>query len=169
MGFLNNLMGIKEDSASGGSLANCADGGHNLDRSKILQATDEMALTPKNPGNFKGIRSIPVLTQPRYFTREEAQALADRAKEAKEGVRHTKRAIKALGKIDDCDRKVNNQYYYKYAPKIARNELSKKKAMVSYAKDQHSLRPAYAALGVGLEKAENNAEQRISAIAASLS
>lgn len=168
MGLFNALMGIKEDSGSGGSLANCADGGHNLDRSKILQATDEMALTPKNPGNFKGIRSIPVLTEPRYFSQEEAQALADRARQAKEGVTHTKRAVKALAKIDTCDRKVNNLYYRKYAPVIASNELSKKRAMVSYAKHQHGLRPGYAALGVGLEKAENNAEQRISAIAATL-
>lgn len=161
-------MGIKEESAGGGTLANCADGGHNLDRSKILAATDEMALTPKNPGEFKGIRSIPVLTQPRYFSQEESQALAERARQAKEGVTYTKRAVKALAKIDTCDRKVNNLYYRKYAPVVASNELSKKRAQVSYAKHQHGLRSGYAALGMGLEKAENTATQSIAAIAASL-
>lgn len=167
MGFLNSLMGIKEESAGGG-LANCSDGGHALDRNKILSATDSMALTPKNPGEFKSIRSIPVLTQPRYFSEEEAQALAERAREAKRGVVSTKKAIKALNKIDDCDRKVNNVYYYKYAKKQADNELSKKRAQTSYAKHLHGQRAGYAALGAGLQEAENRAEIAINKIAASL-
>jgi histidinol-phosphate/aromatic aminotransferase/cobyric acid decarboxylase-like protein len=160
-------MGIKDDTSSG-ALANCADGGHNIDRAKVLQATDPTVFTPKNPGNFASIRSAPVLEAPRYFSQEQAQALADKAKEAKEGVTHTKKAIKALAKIDTCDRKVNNLYYRKYAPVIASNELSKKRAMVSYAKHQHGLRPGYAKLGVGLEQAEQRAEMAIANIAASL-
>lgn len=167
MGLFNALMGIS-DNSSGGALANCADGGHSLDRNKILAATDEMALTPKNPGEFKGIRSIPVLTQPRYFSEEEAQALAERARAAKRGVVSTKKAIKALNKIDDCDRKVNNVYYYKYAKKSADNELSKKRAQVSYGKHLHGQRAGYAALGAGLQEAENRAEIAINKIAASL-
>lgn len=167
MGLFNALAGIKEDSAGGGAISS-ADGGHSIDKSKVLGATDSQALTPKNPGNFAGIRSAPVLEGPRYFTREQAQALSERAKEAKEGVRHTKRALKALTKIDSCDRKVNNAYYRKYAPTIARNELSKKRAMVGYAKDLHALRPGYAKLGVGLDQAENTATQAISAIASTL-
>ena len=167
MGFLNSLMGIKSDESAGG-LANCSDGGHGIDRGKVLQATDPTVFNPKNPGNFASIRSAPVLEGPRYFSREQAQALAEKAKEAKDGVRHTKRALKALSKIDDCDRKVNNVYYRKYAPQIARNELSKKRAMVGYAKDLHSLRPGYAKLGVGLEQSEQRAEMAIASIAASL-
>ena len=60
MGFLNALMGIKEESAGGG-LANCSDGGHNIQKSVVLQATDPTVFTPKNPGNFASIRSAPVL------------------------------------------------------------------------------------------------------------
>lgn len=166
MGIFNALMGIS-DNSGGGSLSS-ADGGHNIQKSVVLQATDATVFSPKNPGNFQSIRSAPVLQAPRYFSAEEAQALSEKAREAKDGVRYTKKAIKALTKIDDCDRKIHNNYYRKYAPKIASNELSKLRGSTSYAKHLHALRPGYAKLGVGLDQAENKAEMAIANIAASL-
>ena len=56
----------------------------------------------------------------------------------------------------------------KYEKVVATNELAKKKSDVGLAKHLHGLRPGYARLGIGLEKAENRATERIEAIKAKL-
>lgn len=167
MGFLSNILGNSTpDTTSGGNAA--LTGGHNISASNALRATDPGVFSPTNPGNFDSIRSAPVLQGPRYFTQEEAQALKAKARETSEGVRHTKTAIKALTKIDTNDRKIHNNYYRKYAPKIADNELSKLRASNSYAKHLHSLRPGYAGLQQGLQQAEQKADVMVSNIRESL-
>lgn len=166
MGFLSKITGNSEPEKSSNSAA--ITGGHSIDKNHVLRQTAPGVFSPTNPGNFDSIRSAPVLQGPRYFTAEEAQALKAKAREASDGVRHTKTATKALVKIDDCDRKVHNNYYRKYAPKIADNELSKLRATGSYAKHLHSQRPGYAALNQSLQQAENKADQQIAMIAESL-
>ncbi|MGL5060491.1 MAG: hypothetical protein ACRC62_10980 [Microcoleus sp.] len=130
---------------------------------KLTAPTDASVITPLNPGNFNSIRSVPVCTAPRYFTKDEADAMKELAQEKTEGAAQAKRAYKALTKIEEADAKVHKEHR-KYEKGVATNELKKKRADVGLAKHLHGLRPGYARLGVGLENAEINANTRIEAI-----
>jgi hypothetical protein len=134
---------------------------------KLSAPTDASVITPLNPGNFASIRTSPVVDAPRYFTEEEANAMKKLAKEKTEGARHAKKAYKSLTQIEEADAKVHKSHR-KYEGTVATNELTKKKADVGLAKTLHGLRPGYARLGIGLEKAENRATERIEAIKAKL-
>jgi hypothetical protein len=134
---------------------------------KLTAPTDASVITPLNPGNFSSIRTSPVVDAPRYFTEEEANAMKKLAKEKTEGARQAKKAYKSLIQIEDADAKVHKSHR-KYEGAVATNELTKKKADVGLAKKLHGLRPGYAQLGIGLEKAENRATERIEAIKAKL-
>jgi len=134
---------------------------------KLTAPTDASVITPLNPGNFASIRTSPVVDAPRYFTEEEAKAMKNLAKEKTEGTRHAKKAYKSLTQIEEADAKVHKSHR-KYEGAVATNELSKKKADVGLAKKLHGLRPGYARLGIGREKAENRATERIEAIKAKL-
>jgi hypothetical protein len=134
---------------------------------KLSAPTDASVITPLNPGNFNSIRTSPICDTPRYFTKEEADAVKDLAKEKTEGARYAKKAYKAMGQIEVADAKVH-KHHRGYEKAVATNELTKKKADVGLAKHLHGLRPGYAKLGVGLEKAENRATERIEAIKAKL-
>jgi hypothetical protein len=134
---------------------------------KLTAPTDASVITPLNPGNFASIRTSPVVEAPRYFTEEEAKAMKNLAKEKTEGARHAKKAYKSLIQIEDADAKVHKSHR-KYEGAVATNELTKKKADVGLANKLHGLRPGYARLGIGLEKAENRATERIEAIKAKL-
>ena len=137
-------------------------------KSKTLTApTDASVITPLNPGNFNSIRTAPICDTPRYFTKEEADATKKLAKEKTEGARYAKKAYKAMGQIEEADGKVHKAHRG-YEKVVASGELTKKKADVGLAKHLHNLRPGYARLGVGLEKAENHAAERIEAIKAKL-
>lgn len=134
---------------------------------KLSAPTDASVITPLNPGKFSTVRSIPVCDTPRYFTKEEADAMKELAKEKTEGAQQAKRAYKAMGKVEEADAKVHKEHR-KYEKSIADNELKKKRADVGLAKHLHGLRPSYARLGFGLEKAETNATTRIEEIKAKL-
>ncbi len=134
---------------------------------KLTAPTDAGVITPLNPGNFTSIRTTPVVDAPRYFDKEEADAMKKLAKEKTEGARHAKKAYKSLGQIEEADAKVHKAHR-KYEGAVATNELTKKKADVGLAKKLHGLRPGYARLGVGLENAENKAAARIETIKAKL-
>jgi hypothetical protein len=134
---------------------------------KLTAPTDGSVITPLNPGNFTSIRTTPVVDAPRYFGKEEADAMKKLAKEKTEGARHAKKAYKSLIQIEEADAKVHKSHR-KYEGAVATNELTKKKADVGLAKKLHGLRPGYARLGIGLEKAENRATERIEAIKAKL-
>ena len=134
---------------------------------KLTAPTDASVITPLNPGTFASIRTSPVIDAPRYFDKEEADRLKQLAKEKTEGARYAKKAYKSLGQIEEADAKVHKAHR-KYEGTVATNELTKKKADVGLAKTLHGLRPGYARLGIGLEKAENRAAERIEAIKAKL-
>ena len=51
---------------------------------------------------------------------------------------------------------------------VAENELKKVRGNAGLAKKLHALRPGYARLGLGIDKAENDARVRIDAIKAKL-
>jgi hypothetical protein len=143
------------------------DGSHAIDKSKVLASTDTSVLTPLNPGNFSSIRSVPVVPDPRYFDREQADKLKELAKEKTDGARQSKRAYKSLAKIEAADKTVHQQHR-KYEGAVAENELGKKRADTGLAKKLHGLRPGYARLGLGIDKADSDARTRIDAIKAKL-
>jgi hypothetical protein len=143
------------------------DGNHAIDKSKVLAQTDAGVITPNTPGNFSSIRSVPVVPDPRYFTKEEADAMKGLAKEKTDGARQSKRAYKSLGKIEAADKTVHKEHR-KYEGAVSVNELGKKRADAGLAKKLHGLRPGYARLGLGIDKADSDARTRIDGIKAKL-
>jgi hypothetical protein len=143
------------------------DGNHTIDKSKVLASTDTSVITPLNPGNFSSIRSVPVVPDPRYFDREQADKLKELAKEKTDGARQSKRAYKSLAKIEAADKTVHQQHR-KYEGAVAENELGKKRSDAGLAKKLHSMRPGYARLGFGIDKADSDARTRIDEIKAKL-
>jgi hypothetical protein len=139
------------------------DGNHAIDKSKVLASTDTSVITPLNPGNFSSIRSVPIVPDPRYFDREEADKLKELAKEKTDGAKQSKRAYKSLTKIEVADKTVHKEHR-KYEGAVAENELGKKRADTGLAKKLHGLRPGYARLGLVIDKADSDARTRIDAI-----
>ncbi|MCC3564495.1 MAG: hypothetical protein JGK32_03920 [Microcoleus sp. PH2017_31_RDM_U_A] len=129
----------------------------------ISKPTDASVITPLNPGKFTSVRSVPVCDTPRYFTAEEADAMKELAKEKTDGARQSKRAYGAMTKIEEADAKVH-KLHRGYEKSVATNELKKKRADAGLGKHLQGLRPGYARLGFGLEKAETDATARIEAI-----
>jgi hypothetical protein len=158
------LFGSGQSSA--GKLSN-NDGSHAIDKSKVLASTDTSVITPLNPGNFSSIRSVPVVPDPRYFDREQADKLKELAKEKTDGAQQSKRAYKALSKIEVADKTVHKEHR-KYEGVVAENELGKKRSDAGLAKKLHGMRPGYARLGLGIDKADSDARTRIDAIKAKL-
>jgi hypothetical protein len=159
------LFGGGKSAASKLSASN--DGSHAIDKSKVLAQTDAGVITPNTPGNFSSIRSVPVVADPRYFDREQADKLKELAKEKTDGARQSKRAYKSLAKIEAADKTVHQQHR-KYEGAVADNELGKKRNDAGLAKKLHSMRPSYARLGLGIDKADSDARTRIDAIKAKL-
>jgi|SRR6478672_4637826 len=146
-----------------GKLSAGNDGSHAIDKSRVLAQTDAAVVTPANPGNFGSIRSVPVVPGPRYFSKDEADGVKELAKEKTEGARNSKRAYKALGKIEAADAVVHKEHR-KYEGVVADQELKKVRSNAGLAKKLHALRPGYARLGMRIDKAENDARTRIDAI-----
>jgi hypothetical protein len=151
--------------AAGRNLTN--NGNHAIDKSKVLSSTDTSVITPLSPGNFSSIRSVPVVPDPRYFDKEQADALKGLAKEKIDGARQSKRAYKSLAKIEAADKTVHKEHR-KYEGAVAENELGKKRSDAGLAKKLHGMRPGYARLGLGIDKADSNARTRIDEIKAKL-
>jgi hypothetical protein len=143
------------------------DGNHAIDKSKVLASTDTSVITPLNPGNFSSIRSVPVVPDPRYFDREQADKLKELAKEKTDGARQSKRVYKSLAKIEAADKTVHKEHR-KYEGAVAENELGKKRSDAGLAKKLHGMRPGYARLGLGIDKADSDARTRIDEIKAKL-
>ncbi len=101
------------------------------------------------------------------LTRKKLTSLRNWQKKKPRALATQKKAYKSLIQIEEADAKVHKAHR-KYEGAVATNELTKKKADAGLAKKLHGLRPGYARLGVGLEKAENRATERIEAIKAKL-
>jgi hypothetical protein len=97
-----------------GTMTTLFGGGSSKDinsKSQILgKATDATVITPLNPGKFGSIRSTPIVEAPRYFTKEEMDAMKALAKDKTEGARQAKRAYKALSRIEEADAKVHKSH-----------------------------------------------------------
>src|SRR4028118_444983 len=150
-----------------GKLNASNDGSHAIDKSKVLAQTNAGVITPNNPGNFSSVRTVPVVPAPRYFTKEEADAMKGLAKEKTYGARQSKRVYKFLAKIEAADKTVHKEHR-KYEGVVAENELGKKRSDAGLAKKLHGMRPSYARLGLGIDKADSDARTRIDEIKAKL-
>lgn len=158
-------MGILARITSGGKSANnnqssLATGGHAINKDVVLSPTDATVINPMNAGTWQTVRTAPVNQEPRYFTKTEADVLKQLAKEKTEGARQSQRAYRSLKKIEAADAEVH-KHHRNYIRGVADGELTKKRADVATAKHLHRQRPEYARLGIGLDNAENKAQQRI--------
>ena len=169
MSFQLRLFGGgNSDAPKNGSSLAVNDGGHAIDKSNVLKATSADAISPLNPGNFaSGERSIPIVPAPRYFDKDEADAMRKLATEKEKGAKYSKKAYEALGRVEVADAKVHKSHR-KYEGTVATNELRKVRANAGLAKHLHGLRPGYACLDLGIDKADSDARTRIDAIKAQL-
>jgi len=161
MSLIGSVFGSKK------ALSPSDDGGHHINKNKVMSPTDDQVITPKNPGNFSSIRTAPVVTDPRYFSRQESTALCELARKKESEAKHSKKAYKALKRIDNAD-VVVHKAHRGYEGKIATNELQKVESNARLARKLHALRPEYVEVGGGLEKAEKTANDAIAAIKAGL-
>lgn len=152
----------KKTNSNDGSLAT---GSHAIDKNVVLSPTDQTVINPLNPGAWQSIRTAPINDNPRYSNKVEADALKKLATEKTEGARQAKRAYKSLKKIENADALVH-KYHREYIRGVADAELTKKRADARTGRHLHALRPEYASLGNGLDRAENNADKRIAELKA---
>ncbi|YAF95160.1 MAG: hypothetical protein AB3A66_21690 [Nodularia sp. CChRGM 3473] len=137
-----------------------ATGGHAIDKNRVLAPTDQTVINPMNAGTWESVRTAPVNHTPRYFSKEEADALKKLAAHTSQGVIQSQRAYQALKKIEQSDSQVHVAHRG-YIRSVADSELNKKRADTVTATHLHKLRPEYAKLGNGIDRAENNAQKRI--------
>ncbi|MBD2354761.1 hypothetical protein H6G41_08980 [Tolypothrix sp. FACHB-123] len=164
MGFLARITSAGKSSNANSSLAT---GGHAINKDVVLAPTDVTAINPMNAGTWQTVRTAPINDIPRYFTKEEATALKELAKQCTEGARQSKRAYRSLRKIETADAEVH-KHHRNYVRGVADSELTKKRADVATARHLHRQRPEYARLGVGLDNSENRANQRIEELKAKI-
>ena len=166
MGLLSRITSIKPHVAPpSGKLTQ--DGGHALNKNTILRHTTPDAISPMQPGNWSSLRSVPVVKDPRYFTREESNALAELRSQKREQLGATKSAYKSLGKVEEYDAEVV-KHHRKYQGKVADGELTKLKANARLARHLHAIRPDYARLGAGLERSEKSADRQVEVLKATI-
>lgn len=141
-------------------IATTANGSHAIDKNRILAQTSADVINPNNPGNWASIRTLPVLHQPGYVSKDEADLLRDLAKDKTQGARQTIGAMKSLGKIELADATVHAAHK-KYLGAVADGELTKLRSNARLGRKLHSQRPAYTHLSEGLQRAEAVADARI--------
>ena len=120
-----------------------------------------------NAGNWQTVRTAPISETPRYFNKAEADALKQVATQKREEARQAKRAYKSLKRLEQSDAQVHTAHR-NYIKGVADHELTKKRSDASTARHLHTLRPEYARLGFGLDRAENKAQQRIEELKAKI-
>jgi hypothetical protein len=159
MGLMSRIFG--GGLSTGNQSAN--DGlSHNIDKNRALANTDSAVPSPTN-ADFSSIRSVPVIQKPRYFSKQEADALAILAKQKREMAEHAQKAYKSLRSVDASDTEVHTTHR-QYQSRIAKNEVRKLQANAQLAKDLHGLRPAYAETHQQVESANVAAVNAIAAI-----
>jgi hypothetical protein len=155
----DKIKGFTSNKGNGSSITSSG-GDHDIDKNLILSPTDPGAITPFNSGNWGSIRTAPVVENPRYFTKPEADALKQLATQKAEGARQSQRAYKSLGKIEKADATVHKAHR-KYEGVVSDNELVKIRANAKLGRHLHSQRVAYVQLHNGLDRADNSANNRI--------
>src|SRR4029450_12046037 len=94
-------------SSSDNNQSSLASGGHAIDKNRVLAPTDPTVINPTNAGTWETVRTAPVNDTPRYYNKDEANALKQLATQKTEGARQAKRAYKSLKKIEVADSQVH--------------------------------------------------------------
>jgi hypothetical protein len=162
MGLMTKLFGGRVSTDAPGQLATGGSGQLAIGTDKALATTDSSAITPANV-DFSSVRSVPVVQKPRYFNKQEADALATVAKQKAKMAQHAQQAYKSLRSIDSSDTEVHTSHR-RYQSRLAKNEIGKLKANAQLAKDLHGLRPQYAEIHQQVETANVAAVNAIAAI-----
>ena len=165
MGLLSRITNTGKTSNSNQS--SLGTGGHAIDKNQVLSPTDPRVINPMNAGTWESVRTAPINHTPRYFTKDEAVALKNLAQEKQQNAKASQRAYKSLKRIEQADAQVHNAHRG-YVRGVADSELVKKRADAKTARHLHGQRPQYAKLGLGLDKAENQAQQRIEELKAKI-
>ncbi|MBH8553325.1 hypothetical protein I8751_13260 [Nostocaceae cyanobacterium CENA357] len=166
MGILARITSAgKKSSSANSNQSSLSTGGHGIDKNVVLSPTDPSVINPMNAGTWETVRTAPVNHTPRYFNKTEADALKQVATQKTEGARQSKRAYKSLKKIEIADAQVHAAHRG-YVRQVADSELTKKRSDAATGRHLHALRPEYARLGMGLDRADNNAQKRISELKA---
>ncbi|MEH1933844.1 MAG: hypothetical protein V7L14_08960 [Nostoc sp.] len=160
MGILARITSAGKSSGAKTNQSSLSAGGHGIDKEQVLAPTDPTVINPMNAGTWETVRSAAINDTPRYYTKVESDALKAYAAQKKQEARQAKRAYKSLQTLEQSDAQVHREHR-KYIKEVANSELTKKRADASTARHLHTLRPAYAKLGFGLDRAENKAQQRI--------
>jgi hypothetical protein len=160
MGILARITSAAKSNGNNTTQSSLATGGHAIDKNTVLKPTDPTVINPMNAGTWQTVRTAPINETPRYFTKEEADALKQIATEKTYQARQSKRAYGSLKKVESADAQVHAAHRG-YIRGVADSELVKKRTDAATARHLHALRPEYAKLGMGLDRAENKAQQRI--------
>lgn len=166
MGILTRITSTAKSSKKSNE-SSLSTGGHGIDKNRVLAPTDPDVVNPVNAGTWETVRTAPVNHTPRYFNKAEADALKQVATQKREEARHAGRAYKSLKKLEESDAQVHTAHR-NYIKGVADQELTKKRSDASTARHLHTLRPEYAKLGFGLDRAENKAQQRIEELKAKI-
>ncbi|MEH1801399.1 MAG: hypothetical protein V7L13_19935 [Nostoc sp.] len=166
MGILARITSAAK-SSSNSNESSLSTGGHGIDKNRVLAPTDPTVINPVNAGSWETVRTAPVNHTPRYFNKAEADALKQIATQKREEARQAKRAYKSLRKLEESDAQVHTAHRT-YIKGVADNELTKKRSDATTARHLHALRPEYAKLGFGLDRAEDKAQQRIEELKAKI-
>ncbi|MEI1376607.1 hypothetical protein PQG02_18720 [Nostoc sp. UHCC 0926] len=156
MGILARITtAAKSSSSKSSNESSLSAGGHGIDKNQVLAPTDPTVINPMNAGTWQTVRTAPISETPRYFNKAEADALKQIATQKREEARQAKRAS-SLKKVEQSDAQVHTAHR-NYIKGVADSELTKKRSDASTARHLHTLRPEYARLGFGLDRAENKA------------
>ena len=167
MGILARITSAAKSKSSSSNETSLSSGGHGIDKNRVLSPTDPDVVNPMNAGTWETVRTAPVNHTPRYFNKAEADALKAVATQKREEARQAKRAYKSLKRLEEADAQVHTAHRG-YIKKVADHELTKKRSDATTARHLHTLRPEYAKLGFGLDRAENRAQQRIEELKAKI-
>lgn len=167
MGILARITSAAKSSSNKSNESSLSSGGHGIDKNRVLSPTDPTVINPVNAGTWETVRSAPVNDTPRYFNKAEADALKQFSKQKTEEARQAKRAYKSLKTLEQSDAQVHTAHR-NYIKGVADSELTKKRADASAARHLHTLRPEYARLGFGLDRAEDKARLRIDELKAKI-
>ena len=159
MGILARITSAAKSSNKSNE-SSLSSGGHGINKNQVLAPTDPTVINPMNAGTWQTVRTAPISETPRYFNKAEADALKQVAVQKKQEARQAKRAYKSLKTLEQSDAQVHTAHR-NYIKGVADSELIKKRSDASTARHLHTLRPEYARLGSGLDRAESRAQQRV--------
>lgn len=127
-----------------------------------MYVVDPDGFNPRNQGSYKGLRSIPIMKQARYFTPEEAIALtqleADLAVKKESAIT----ALNAMTKIEGHDRDVTIAHNH-YRIASAKSTLAKVESATAAAAYLKSQRVDYKNLAESLQGRAFEVKARLSA------